>query len=279
MQNFLRFLSKFGSFLLFALLQGIALYFLFTANDFQQSVVFSSANNISGKLYKFQESLSGYFSLRENNESLLRENGELQKQISILKSELSQLTDTSDIALLRMKEAEEYRLIPARVLHNSVSHTRNYITLNVGSSDGISPEMGVANAEGIIGIVSEVSEHYSVVIPVLNPLIRFSCKLKKSNTSGSLEWDGNDRRFSTLEEIPPYVSVSKGDTVITSGYSAIFPEGIMVGTVEDYKVGDDANYLSLKIRLSVHFDAVSNVRVIDYTHREEMKKLKEEAMK
>lgn len=279
MQNFLRFFSKFGSFLLFFLLEGIALYFLFTANDYQQSVFFTSANNISGKLYKIEESLSGYFSLKENNESLLRENGDLQRKVSILKSALSQYADTSGIALLRMKQAEEYRLIPARVIHNSVSHLKNYITLNVGSKDGIAPEMGVANADGIVGIVSRVSEHYSVVIPLLNPVIRFSCKLKKSNTVGSLEWDGNDRRFSTLQEIPPYVSVSKGDTIVTSGYSDIFPEGIMVGTVEDYGIGDDANYLSVKVRLSVHFDAVSNVRVIDYTYRKEIKKLEEEAIK
>jgi rod shape-determining protein MreC len=176
-----------------------------------------------------------------------------------------------------MKEGEEFSLIPARVIQNSVTHYRNFITLNVGKVDGIKPEMGVANADGIVGVISLVTQNYSVVIPVLNRDQRFSCKLKNINATGSLAWDGFDRRFAYLEEIPPYVAVNKGDTVVTSGFSAVFPEGIMVGTVEDYKVSDDANFLRLKVRLSTHFDALSNVRVIRYKHKEELKKLEEEA--
>jgi rod shape-determining protein MreC len=176
-----------------------------------------------------------------------------------------------------MKESEEFSLIPARVIQNSVSHLNNYITLNIGKKDGVLPEMGVANAQGIVGVVSKVSDLYSVVIPVLNPQVRYSCKLKRMNASGSLVWDGFDRRFAYLEEIPPYISVSKGDTVVTSGFSAIFPEGIMVGTVEEYEIGEDANFLKLKIRLAVKFDALSNVRVIRYKHREELNKVEEEA--
>lgn len=279
MQNFLRFVSKFGSLLLFILLQGFAFYLLFSSNSFQHSVFLSSANKFSGKVYAIQESLSSYFYLRDDNEILLRDNIILQQEIARLKSGFSQLSDSSEIALLRFKEANEYRLIPARVINSSVTHTRNYITLDVGKKEGVYPEMGVANTDGIIGVVSQVSEHYSVVIPVLNPEVRFSCKLKKSNTSGSLVWDENDRRFAMMEEVPPYVSVSKGDTIVTSGFSAIFPEGIMVGTVDYYEIGDDANYLRLKVRLSVRFDAVSNVSVIDYKYRDEMKELEKEVTK
>jgi len=148
--------------------------------------------------------------------------------------------------------------------------------LNVGKLDGVKPEMGVANSEGIVGVVSMVTNHYSVVIPVLNNDQRFSCKLKNLNATGSLGWDGFDRRFAYLDEIPPYVSVSKGDTIVTSGYSAVFPEGLMVGTVEDFKINDDANYLILKVRLSTHFDALSNVRVIQFENRSEFKKLQKE---
>jgi len=279
MQNFLRFVSKFGSLLLFILLQGFALYLLFSTNPFHHSVFFSSANRITGKIYSIQGSLSSYFYLREDNEILLWDNIKLKQEIVRLKSGLSQTYDSSEIALLRFKEADEYRLIPARVIKNSVTHIRNYITLNVGKINGIYPEMGVANTEGIVGVVSQVSDFYSVVIPVLNPEVRFSCKLKKSNTSGSLVWDENDRRFAIMEEVPPYVVVSKGDTIVTSGFSAIFPEGLMVGTVDEYEIGDDANYLKLRIRLSAHFDALSNVSVIDYKHRDELKKLVEESTK
>ncbi|MDD4921497.1 MAG: rod shape-determining protein MreC [Bacteroidales bacterium] len=278
MQNIFRFIAKYSTVLLFIILQSCALHLLFNYNSFQQAAIFSSSNWINGMLFSAEEQITGYFHLRENNESLQKENNELQLEIAKLESAILQYTDTSGIALLRMKESEEFTLIPARVIHNSVSHLRNYLTLNIGKKDGVLPEMGVANSDGIVGVVSQVSEHYSVVIPVLNPqIVRFSCKLKNSNASGSLVWDGYDRRYAYLEEIPPYVSVSKGDTIITSGYSAIFPEGIMVGTVEEYKIGEDANFLKLKVRLSTKFDALSNVRVIRYKHREELKQVEEEA--
>jgi rod shape-determining protein MreC len=277
MQNIIRFIAKYSTFLLFIILQSCALYLLFNYNSFQQSTLFSTTNNLNGMLFTAEESVTGYFHLKYNNDALLKRNNELELKIAKLESALLNYTDTSGIALLRMKEAEEFSLIPAKVIQNSVSHVRNYVTLNVGKAEGIRPEMGVANAQGIVGIVSHVSDHYSVVIPVLNPEIHISCKLKKMSASGSLVWEGMDRRFAYLQEIPPYITVSKGDTVVTSGFSAIFPEGIMVGTVEEYNIGEDANFLKLKIRLSTKFDALSNVRVIRYTHRDELKKIEEEA--
>jgi rod shape-determining protein MreC len=277
MRNILRFLAKYSTILLFLLMESISLYLLFNYNNFQQGTLFSTANHLNGFLYSVEESVTGYFNLRINNESLLRENSNLQIKLANMESALRTYTDSTDIPLLRVKEAEEFSLIPARVIQNSVTHFRNYVTLNVGKSEGIKPEMGVANADGIVGVVSLVSQHYAVVIPVLHKDQRFSCKLKNSNATGSLAWDGFDRRFATLEEIPPYVNVSKGDTITTSGFSAVFPEGIMVGTVEDYEVSKDANYLTLKVRLSTNFDALSNVRVIRYKHRDELKKLEKEA--
>jgi len=277
MRNILRFLAKYSTILFFVLMQAISLYLLFNYNNFQQSALFSTANRLNGWFFTIEESVYGYFNLRENNESLLRQNNELELRIANLEFALHEYTDSTKIPLLRIKESEEFSLIPARVIQNSVIHYRNFITLNVGNAEGVKPEMGVANADGIVGVVSLVTNHYSVVIPVLNRDQRFSCKLKNINASGSLAWDGFDRRFAFLEEIPPYVAVSKGDTVVTSGFSAVFPEGLLVGTVEDYKVGDDANYLRLKIRLSTRFDALSNVRVIRFKHREELKKLEEQA--
>lgn len=277
MQNSIRFFSKIGSFLLFALLEGVALYLLFSSNNFQQSLFFTSANNLSGTVYALEESISGFFYLKSANESLMNENNKLHNEISFLTTKLNQLTDTSGIALTRNKQPNEFELISAKVIHNSVTHQRNFITLKGGRLEGIAPEMGVANADGIVGVVSHVSDHYSVVIPVLCPPNRFSCKLKNGNTTGSLVWNGEDRRFAMMEEVPPYVTVSIGDTVVTSGYSAIFPEGIMVGIVEAYDVSEEANYLTLKVRLAVRFDALSNVRVIRFNQRKEYNQLKTEA--
>lgn len=277
MQNFIRFFTKIGSFLLFALLEGVALYLLFSTNNYQQSVFFTSANKLAGVLYTLEEAVGGFFYLKEDNEALLRENNALHTKIEWLETTLAGLTDTTGMALLRKEKPGEFELIPAKVIHNSVTKLRNSITLKGGRLNGIEPGMGVANPDGIVGVVSHASDNYAVVIPLLCPPNRFSCKLKSSNTAGSLVWDGEDRRFALMEEVPPYVAVSKGDTVVTSGYSSIFPEGLMVGTVEEYDVGEDANYLILKVRLAVRFDALSTVRVIRFTGRNEYNQLKKEA--
>jgi rod shape-determining protein MreC len=273
MQQFLRFLTRIGPVLVFTLLEGVALYWLFTQNPYQQSVFFTSANQVSGKLYSVEEKVTGYFHLKQNNEALLRENNRLLEEVIRLKKALWQQTNQGGIALLREQSPGEFELIPARVLNNSVTQLHNYITLEGGALDGIEPEMGVANADGLVGVVSKVSDHYSLVISVLNPPNRFSCKLKRSNTSGSLVWDGEDRRYALLEDVPPYVSISLGDTVVTSGYSAIFPEGIMVGTVASYGLDEVGNAMRVKVKLAVHFDALSDVRVIRYVGRQELDQL------
>jgi len=257
------------------LLESIAFNLLFNFNDFQQSAFFSTANKINGRMYSLQEKVTGYFNLKQNNVDLLKENNELMLQVADLKSALGQLTDTSRIKLFRVRAADQFSLIPAKVIQNSVTHLRNYVTLDVGSEDGVQVGMGVADANGIIGVVSMVSRHYTVVISVLHNKQRFSCKLRKSNTLGTLSWDGVDRRYAYLEEIPPYTSVKKGDTIVTSGLSAIFPEGIMVGTVENYGLSSDANYLELKVKLATRFDAISNVRVIRYNNKAELKALED----
>jgi rod shape-determining protein MreC len=261
---------------MFFILESFSLYLLFNFNDFQQSAFFSTANRFNGYLFKAQESVYGYFNLKSNNEALLKENNELQLKLARMESSLRRFTDSTQIPLLRMKASEEFTLIPARVIQNTVTHYRNYITLNVGSKDGVRPEMGVSSAEGIVGVVSMVSDHYSVVIPVLHKDQRFTCELKNSHTMGSLVWDGFDRRIAYLEGIPTYQSVSDGDTVVTSENSSIFPQGIMVGVVEDYRINEDANDLRLKVRLATRFDALSNVRVIRYVYRGEQKQLEEQ---
>ena len=260
-------------------MESISFYLLFNYNNFQQSTFFSTANQLNGYIYTLEESVTGYFHLRQNNEALLKENNLLEQKLSNMESALLVYTDSTKIPLLRTKQADEFTLISARVIQSSVIHLRNYLTLNVGTKDGVEPEMGVSNADGIVGVVSMVSKHYSVVIPVLHKDQRFSCKLKSSDAMGSLTWDGWDRRFAYLEEIPPYVLVSIGDTVVTSGHSAIFPEGVMVGVVEDYSVDKNANYLKLKIHLAARFDALSNVRVIRYTYRKELNVLEDELKK
>ena len=149
----------------------------------------------------------------------------------------------------------------------------NYITLDKGRLDGIEPEMGVVDQNGVVGIVSVVSDHAARVISLLNPNIRLSCKVKGSDYFGSLIWDGESPYYATLEEMPRHVQFSKGDTIVTSGYSSVFPEGLIVGTIEGNSKAKDDNFFTLKIKLSTDFTRLSVVRAIKSNIANELKEL------
>ena len=156
----------------------------------------------------------------------------------------------------------QYEFIVARVISNSISSAHNYITINRGKKDGIRPEMGIVNQNGIVGTVDVVGEHASRVISLLNNNFRLSCKVKGSDSFGSLVWDGKSPYYAMLEEMPRHVKYHRGDTIVTSGYSAVFPEGIIVGTIESDKKEVADNFISLRIKLTTDFTQLSTVRAI-----------------
>lgn len=156
-----------------------------------------------------------------------------------------------------------YKFIAARIINNSVNKVKNYITLNKGTEDGIEQEMGVVSPRGVVGKIIQCSKHYSVVIPIINPRLRISTKIAKNNFFGSLVWDGEDPQIARLEEIPHHVSIDIGDQLITSGYSGTFPGGILVGTIKDYKRIEGENFYDITVKLSVNFNNLSYVEVID----------------
>ena len=259
---------------LFLLLEVIAFALVYRNNAYQRNVMLSSANVVTGHLSSLSGSVMAYLNLRELNHELTERNGALEMEVLRLQDQLEVLAaDTAafhgyipDTAHL---SAFPYSFISAEVVSNSVSRLSNYITLNRGALDGVAQDMGVVSDRGVVGIVSTVSDHYAVVIPLLNPKSRLSCKLLRSRFFGTLAWDGRDVRFASLEELPRHVEFAEGDTVVTSGYSAIFPAGLMVGTVERLGKQDDNNFYALDIRLATDFATLSNVRVIrNYTQAE-----------
>jgi rod shape-determining protein MreC len=161
------------------------------------------------------------------------------------------------------------------VLNNSIFRQHNYITLDKGRSAGVKPEMGVISSEGIVGVVRGVSENFSSVISLLNSELSVSAKLKNSGYYGSFNWTGRDYRYGKLQDIPLHVDVSIGDTVITSGYSAIFPEGILVGFVEEYQE-KGGRFLELTVELSTDFKKLNNVYIVKNLLKEEQKELENE---
>ena len=139
------------------------------------------------------------------------------------------------------------------------------------------PDMGVVSERGVVGIVSTVSDHFSVIIPLLNPKFRLSCKVLGSSYFGSLSWNGRNTLYANLDELPRHVEFQKGDTIVTSGYSAVFPSGIIVGTVADFEKQHDDNFYSLQVELATDFQALNNVRIIKNFRQTEQSGVEQEA--
>lgn len=278
MRNLINFLIKNSSWFVFIFLEIICFYLLFNGNSYQKSVFLNSSTEITGRVYAISGSITSYFGLRQENQDLLQKNAEMQIEIDNLKDYLFTLGSDSLKTEAFIRDSLGHRTEPhyiiARVEKNSISMIDNYIIINKGKIDGVKPDMGVVSQQGIVGVVRDASSNFAIIQPVLNSHSRFSCKLLSSNAAGILIWENGDPRYATLTEYPKYERVEIGDTIITSGFSDIFPEGIMVGTVEEYESETDDNFNSLKIKLSTDFGALKNVYLINSTN-EEIKELED----
>jgi rod shape-determining protein MreC len=280
MQNLINFLIRYNSWLFFVILEIVCLILVFTFNPYQESIYISSANKVSGQLYTGMSQFSGYFNLRAINEDLLEQNGVLQQKVLVLEQYIeNNMKDTVNYAIFTdpKSDTHQYQFISARVISNSITRMNNFITLNKGKQDGLLPEMGVVDQNGVVGVVSSVSDHYSIVIPILNPKFRLSAKLKKNNYFGSLVWDGKDPQYAVLEELPRHANFEAGDTIVTSGYSEVFPDGIIVGTVDSHTKQHDDNFYAVKILLAVDFSRLGDVLVIKDKNQLEQRALEAQA--
>ncbi|MCM1028691.1 MAG: rod shape-determining protein MreC [Pseudoflavonifractor sp.] len=263
MRNIYHFVLRYSTWILFIIYAAVSLWLLLSRNPFQRHVFLTSANAVSGALYAATNSVTSYFYLREINEDLQQANARLSQEILSLKGALADYRAMEFADTARVDSAlQRYSFEVAHVINNTVNRPTNYITLDRGSDDGIRPEMGVIDQNGIIGIVNVVGKHTSRVISLLNPYLRVSCKIKGQTIVGSLVWDGNDPTEAILEELPRHAVYAPGDTVVTSGYSSVFPEGIIVGVVMDRVAAREENFRTLRVKLSTDFNTLSTVRVI-----------------
>ena len=268
MRSLLRYLLKNYAFLLFLLLEVISFVLIFNNNSFQKAKYLNSSNRITGSIYKSYNSIINYFGLTEVNRELSEEN-------AFLRSELAKIYLEPDSVIARKLTIQEsiYNFISAKVINNSVNRQYNYITLNKGRRDGIKPDMGIINSDGVVGIITNVSESFSVGFSVLNKLWGVSAKHKKSGTFGPISWDGSDYRHANLNGIPFHVELAIGDTIVTSSYSSVFPEGFFIGTVSEFDEPSGENYYNITIKLAVNFKALSYVEVIENKKKDEIKTL------
>lgn len=277
MSDLLKFFVKYSSWFLGALYLLISAILLLTGNPYQHHVFLTSANVVSSGLYSTAHGVTSYFSLRDINDDLQRRNSDLELEVYRLKyvireyrQQLYADTMTVDSALTR------YQFIIADVINNSINHSHNYITIQKGSLDGIEPEMGVMDQNGIVGIVNVVGPHTARLISVLNPYLRLSCKVKGESQVGSLVWDGKSPSEAILEELPKHAKFVKGDTIVTTGYSSVFPEGVPVGTVISGERDMADNFYTLRVKLFTDFSTLSTVRVIRDKMKDELAEVEKE---
>ena len=277
MSSLLEFLKKYHHWFVFLLLEGISGVLLFQFNSYQGSVWFSTANAVTGKVYAWESWVKSFFTLSKVNEELTLRNVFLEHQIALFSEKLADLS--GDSALLHsslLMQLGDYQLIPAKVITNEVNRLDTLITIDKGEADGVQEDMGVISGTGVVGSVYMVSSHYSVVIPILNQHSNISCTLAGRGYFGYLRWYGKESNIAYVDDIPRHAVFHKGDSVVTSGYSSIFPAGIMVGTVsEKYNSADGLSYLA-QVKLSTDFSRLRDVCVIsDANIRERLRVLRE----
>ena len=264
MRNLLDFLIKYHHWFVFILLEVTSGVLLFQYNSYQGSVWLSSSNAVVGKIYEWESGLLQYFSFREANEQLTMRNFYLERQVDQLRRLYADLTkDTTVMERNELKFLSQYQLIPAKVVDNSVNRIDNLMTIDKGRADGVEVDMGVACGNGAVGVVYLTSEHYSVVIPLLNATSsRISCSIRNRDYFGYLHWYGGDPSVAYVEDVPRHAKFKLGEWVVTSGFSTIFPSGVLVGKIEKaYNSSDGLSY-KLKVRLSTDFGRVRDVCVI-----------------
>lgn len=264
MRNLLEFLAKYNHWFVFLILEVVSMVLLFQYNSYQGSAWFSSANAVTGKLYEWDANVETFFSLTKVNQELTQRNAYLEQEVQKLSDSLVSVTKDSSIyhrdqfALLR-----NYRLIPAKVVANSIDKPGNLMTIDKGSADGIHKDMGVISGTGVVGIVYLVAEHYAIVIPVLNTKSNISCMIQNRGYFGYLRWKGGVSDLAYLEEVPRHAHFKLGDYVVTSGYSAVFPPGVRVGKILHVFNSADGLSYRVQLRLSTDFARLRDVCVID----------------
>lgn len=277
MSNIFQFIYKHLHWVIFIALEVLCFVLLFSYNSFQGSVYLSTAGDVTARLLKGKDKLTSYFGLVEKNQALAIQNAQLQQRIVELEmlNDLHQLDSLAQTEALQRVYRSGYHIRPAQIIDKSINKTDNYLTIDRGTADGLKPDMGVVGVDGVVGTIFKCTEHYSLVMPLLNSDSYTSCKVFGSKDIGILQWHGGDSRYATLHDLPRHSVVELGDTIVTSGNSSYFPEGVMMGTVEEARPSSDGQYMTLKVKLSTQFAHLEHVFVVSKMDADELAELRE----
>lgn len=271
MKELIKLIVKYHFTITFILLEIIAFSLIVLHNNYQRTIFSGYAASFFGTISSVVTNANDYLYLKTVNEKLVAENTDLKNEIEQLKLYArNHSNDTLRDSTFYVDP--DYTYQRAEMINSSFNRTKNYIMINKGRDEGIGNEMAVCCVEGVVGVIQSVSKHYAKVLPLINTNLRVSAKLKKNGYYGSLQWDGNDYRYSYLNDIPFHVNVEQGDTIVTSGFSSIFPEGELIGYVESVNK-ETANFLTVKVKLATDFKKIADVYVITDNRKKEKKEL------
>ncbi len=265
MRNLIAFFKQYSHWVVFLLLEVVSAVLLFQYNSYQGSVWFSSANAVTGKIMEIDAWIGTFFSMGDANQDLTARNIQLEQEVAALREQLTELQrrDSTWKPSAQEQLLSAFKTIPAKVVGNSVSRPDNLITINKGTADGVRPDMGVACGTGVVGIVYMASAHYAVVLPVLNARSNISCRIRGRGYFGYLHWNGGLSDQAFVDDVPRHAKFEEGDTIETSGYSDVFPPGILVGHIMKSHDSKDALSYRLQVKLSTDYARLRDVSVID----------------
>jgi len=251
---------------LFILLE-IAAFLLVIQNNYQNATVFNSTNRFTGSILESYNDVSEYFVLKQANQLLVEENIKLRQQLQ----ESFRKVDTN----VYIQKDSLFSYIGAKVIRNTINKQKNFLFINKGSKHGIRTDMGVITSDGVVGTVVEVSDNYSRIMSVLHSQNKINARIKKNRHLGNMEWDGNNYRIGTLTDIPNHVKLFMGDTIITSGNSLLFPEGIAIGTVQNYHTSNRSKFSNASVKYTVDFNKIFYVYIIVNLMQDELNSFEE----
>jgi rod shape-determining protein MreC len=269
MRNLFAFLARYNAFLTFVAFEIISVFLLIKNSEFHQSFFLNSSNALTGSILEKYDNIVGYFDLKKQNEILTAENALLHDSLRQSHYNVGKNTVLVHDTLNHVM----YSYIPSRVISITVNRTNNYITIDKGKLQGIAPRMGVIGPMGVVGIVKDVSPHFSTIITLLNSEMKVSARIGKLGFLGTVIWTGSDAAIATLKEIPSQAKVKTGDAVYSSGESLIFPEGVVIGSVMLVQRMPGDNFYTIRIKLSTDFYSLSQVYVVNYLMKKEQENL------
>jgi len=274
MRSLILFLWKRRFFFLFLILETIAFILIVSNNSYQRSKFISASNGFTGSILSFYDNSLSYINLRKTNEQLVKENARLHNLLKTSYLKHDTIYHRVDDSVYK----QHYRYFEAKIISNSFQKRNNYLILSKGSKQGVYPEMGVVTQNGVLGIVNSVSDNFSSVISVLHSKSAVDAKLIRTGYTGTITWNGKNYRIGQLENIPSHVDVVHGDTVVTSGYSSLYPEGVLVGVVDKVDKPEGEGYYKIDIQFSVDYNKVGYGYLISNLLKDEEQKIKEEAI-